>query len=154
MKTLLVYYSWTGNTRKLAQKITSKLKCDVEEIYEKHKRKGKLDYMVGGFQAMVGMKSGIEKPKKNPSDYDLVLLGGPVWAGRIAPALRAYLSQSKVIGNYAFFMSKGGGEHGKAVEGVETLTGKKPIAILAVKESELSEADISGFLQSLKAKSP
>ncbi len=154
MKTLLVYYSWTGNTRKLAQKITSKLKCDVEEIYEKNKRAGKIGFMLGGFQAVFGMKTDIEKPKKDPADYDLILIGGPVWAGRITPALRSYLAQTKNIKDYAYFCSKGGGEHDKAVGIVTELIGKKPKAVLAVKKSEVANADVSGFLEKLMPKSP
>lgn len=154
MKTLLVYYSWTGNTRKLAQKITSKLKCDVEEIYEKGKRKGKLNYMVGGFQAMLGMKSRIEKPKRNPSDYDLVLVGGPVWAGRITPAIRAYLSEAGEVKQYALFFSMGGEDFSEAVKNTAKIFGKEPIATLAVKESQMSKTDISPFLEKLKARGP
>jgi flavodoxin len=154
MKTLLVYYSWTGNTRKLAQKITSKLKCDVEEINEKKKRKGKIGFMLGGFQAVFGMKTKIDKPKKDPSKYDLVLLGSPVWSGRITPALRSYISETNGISNYAFFCSKGGGEHGKAIDIVAKLVGKKPKASLAVKKSDIAKADVSPFLKKLMAKSP
>jgi flavodoxin len=154
MKTLLVYYSWTGNTRKLAQKITSKLKCDVEEIYETKKRRGKLNYMIGGFQAVLGMKSSIEKPRKKPSEYDLVIIGTPVWAGRITPALRAYLSKAGTVPRYGLFMTKGGGDHSNAIKNMTGLAGGSPDAVLVVKESELPGADISGFLEKLKAKSP
>lgn len=153
MKTLLVYYSWTGNTRKLAQKITSKLKCDVEEIYEKGKRKGKLNYVIGGFEAMFGMKSRIEKPKRNPSEYDMVLLGGPVWAGRITPALRSYLSEVE-IKRYGLFLSMGGKDCSEAVKAVQKITGKKPVSVLAVRQSEMAGVDIKPFLAQLKAKSP
>ena len=153
MRILLVYYSWTGNTRKLAQRITSRLKCDVEEIYEKEKRKGKMNYLVGGFQALFGMKSRIEKPKRNPSDYDLVLLGGPVWNGRITPAVRSYLSDVK-INDYACFFSTGRGGHEKSARMVAEIVGKKPKAILAVESNEIGNADISGFMERLKAKSP
>ncbi len=153
MKTLLVYYSWTGNTRKLAQKITSKLKCDVEEIYEKEKRKGKLNYVMGGFEALLGTKSRIEEPKRNPADYEMVLLGGPIWAGRITPALRAYLSKVK-INRYGLFLSMGGQDCSEAVKNVEEIIGKKPVSVLAVRQSEMANADIKPFLGKLKAKSP
>ena len=154
MKILLVYYSWTGNTRKLAQKITSKLKCDVEEIYEAGRRRGKLGFMIGGFQASLGMKSKIEKPKKSPADYDFVIIGGPVWADRISPAMRSYLSQCGKIGEYAIFMTKGGGDHTKALKNVEEIIGRGPASSLVVKEKDIAGADIRGFLDKIMAKSP
>ena len=154
MKILLVYYSWSGNTRKLAQKITSKVKCDVEEIYETGKRDKRWVFLTGGFEALFGGKSRIEKPKRNPSDYDFVLLGGPVWAGRISPAMRSYLFQCGKVGDYAVFMTEKGDDPSKALKDLKEMVGKEPAASLIVREKDIAGADIQGFLGKIMVKSP
>jgi flavodoxin len=40
MKTLVVYYSRTGTTRKVAEAIAGILRCDIEEVVDTKKRSG------------------------------------------------------------------------------------------------------------------
>ena len=42
MKTLLVYYSRTDVTKKIAKMIQEKINCDIEEITDDDKYSGKL----------------------------------------------------------------------------------------------------------------
>jgi flavodoxin len=82
MKALLVYYSRTGNTHMIANTISESIKCDMEEIVEKDKRKGIIGYIKSGYQASRGKVVHIEDSKYEVSDYDLLIIGTPVWAGK------------------------------------------------------------------------
>ncbi|MFH2027554.1 MAG: hypothetical protein ABIJ08_00305 [Nanoarchaeota archaeon] len=89
MKTLITYYSRTGTTRKVANEIAVQLGCDTDEIIDKTKRSGPLGYITSGRDAMKKSLTEIET-KKDPSQYDLVIIGTPIWAWTMAPAIRTY----------------------------------------------------------------
>ena len=78
MKSLVVYYSRSGNTRFVAEKISQKIGGDIEEIIDKKRRKGPLGFVIGGFDATRGRKTDIAEMKKSPRDYDLIVLGTPI----------------------------------------------------------------------------
>lgn len=48
MKILITYYSRTGNTKNIAEKIKKTLNCDIEEIKEKVNRLGIWGYIQSG----------------------------------------------------------------------------------------------------------
>ena len=95
MKSLVVYYSRSGNTRFVAEKISQKIGGDIEEIIDKKRRKGPLGFVIGGFDATRGRKTDIAEMKKSPRDYDLIVVGTPMWNKRITPAVRTYIEDNK-----------------------------------------------------------
>ena len=52
MKTLVVFYSRTGTTKKVGENIAKILKCDSEEIFDTKDRMGVVGYMQAGKDAM------------------------------------------------------------------------------------------------------
>ncbi len=91
MKILIVYYSRTNVTKMIAEKLQKELKCDIEEISDNGNYNGKLGYLKGGMTASMSRTSDINPIAKNPSDYDLVIVGTPVWASNIATPVFTYL---------------------------------------------------------------
>ncbi|MFC7300197.1 flavodoxin family protein [Cognatiluteimonas weifangensis] len=108
-RTLIAYYSMTGNTRKIADELRTAMGADCEEIHEPRARRG-----VGGvLRAMVDTLARREPPiepvQRDPLDYDLLVLGGPVWAGRIAAPMRTYAHRYGALApEVAFFCTEGG----------------------------------------------
>lgn len=96
MKILIAFYSLTGNTKKIARAVTGAAGGEVMEIKIKREipEKGFWRYFWIGMQAI--MRSGLRPLEKNPNDYDLIFLGGPVWAGNFAPAIRSFLEKTKL----------------------------------------------------------
>ena len=147
-KILVVYYSRTGNTRKVGKMISKILKADSEEIIDKKNRSGILGWIFGGRDAM--MKKGTEiEYKKDPSKYNLVVIGTPIWVATVTPAIRTYLESNK-IKKVAFFCTYGGSS-GKSFDEMKKLS-KKPLATLGIKakELELHDAEIKVFCKNLK----
>ena len=102
MKTLLVYYSRTNVTKKIAEMIQKEINCDIEEITDNDKYAGKIGFMKGGMNASMGRTSKINPISKNPADYDLIIIGTPVWASNIATPVYTYLKKyEKDIKNVA-----------------------------------------------------
>jgi menaquinone-dependent protoporphyrinogen IX oxidase len=93
MKCLVVYYSRTGITRTVAQYVAEALGADVEELIDTKNRKGPLGFVIAGKDAAMKKLVPIEPPKYDPSRYDLVVVGSPVWANTMSSAVRAYLTE-------------------------------------------------------------
>ena len=96
MKTLIAYYSRTGTTRKVAEEISKQLNADIEEIIDLKNRKGAIGYIISGKDATLKKLTKIKELKKDPKDYDIVVIGTPVWAFSMAPAVRMYLKKAKI----------------------------------------------------------
>ena len=94
MKSLVVYYSRSNVTKKLAEDIAGKTDADIEEIKPKVNYQGKLGYARGGKDALREKIIDLEPLKYNPGDYDMVYLGAPVWAGKAANPLISYIKQN------------------------------------------------------------
>ncbi len=109
MKSLVVYYTRNGNTRFVAETIAAEIGADVEEVVDLKKRSGILGYLSGGRDARQGKETEIAPTKKSPADYDLIIFGSPIWAGRPAPAITTYLKKNDLSGKkVAVFFSQGG----------------------------------------------
>jgi flavodoxin len=126
MKSLVVYYSRTGKTRIVAEQIAKKLNADIEEIVDLKNRRGIIGYLSGGKDAMKKTLTKIKKSVKNPLGYDLVVIGTPIWASKMVPAVRTYLKNSK-IKKAAFFYTAGGSGSEKAFEDMKETIGKAKI---------------------------
>ena len=153
MKTLIVYYSRTKVTKKIAEMIQKELNCDVEEITDGEKYKGKIGYMKGGMNASMGRTSAINPVEKNPSDYDLVIIGTPVWASNMAPPVHTYLLKyNNHIKNMASFCTCISGGYEKTLEKIAEVSGKQQLStmFLTSKDIENPEEKIKTFITEIK----
>jgi flavodoxin len=89
--TLVVFYSRTGNTRRAAERLAKALDADLEEIREARDRAGMAGFLRSGYEAVARQCPPILPPRKAPRDYARVVLGTPVWAGRMASPVRSFL---------------------------------------------------------------
>lgn len=96
MKKLVVFYSYTGHTKMIAESIQQKLNWDILEI--KPVKPYSTDYqtVVDEEQnnSSVGKTPDIQKIDKNLNDYDEIIVGTPVWWYTIAPVIRTFLTQN------------------------------------------------------------
>lgn len=138
MRCLVVFYSLTGITKSVALKLGDFLHAEMEPIECESPYGGGLGYLRAAFHSLVGRDIAILPPKLRPSDYDLVVVGGPIWAGRIAPPLRAYLQQYHgQFKNVAHFVTHGGSSPARAFKQMEMIGGQRPIAIVAIREKHI-----------------
>ena len=122
LKTIIVYYSLTGNTKFVAEKIAQELDADLCEITDKNFKTGRMLYIKGGMAAMREKLSDI-KVEKSIEYYDLVIVGSPVWAGKIAPPVRTFLVNNNFSDKQlAFFVSIGGDKPQKTFENLKKTT--------------------------------
>jgi len=93
MKSLVVFYSRTGNTKFVAEEIAAELGADLEEIVDLKSRGGKIGWISAGRDASGNRQTRIGETKRDPKDYDLVVVGTPVWAWSPSAAVRTYLAK-------------------------------------------------------------
>ncbi len=123
MKALVVYYTLSGNSRFVAETIASELGADLEEVIDLKKRQGKLAFLSNGRDAGQGKETEIAPIKQNPADYDLVIIGGPIWNKSPTPAIRTYLGKTDLSGKkVGIFLSDSGFGLSDALKKTRALT--------------------------------
>jgi flavodoxin len=137
-KYLVAYYSWTGNTAKVAKAIAEKLGADIEEIRDAKPRKGMFAFIRSAFEASQQRQTVIAPRVKNPADYDVVVLGSPVWAQNMASPMRAYITREQAnVRQAAFFCTLGGAGGKTALAKMAALCRRASIADLQVDDPAL-----------------
>jgi flavodoxin len=97
-KVLVVYYSRDGHTQKAALMLAEKFGADTERLVDKKKRTGPVGNSSAGMDALADRLTVIEKLKKKPDDYDVVLIGTPSWFSNPTPAVRTFVKQYNLKG--------------------------------------------------------
>lgn len=155
MKTLIVFYSRTGVTKKLAQKLALELGADMEELIDKENRSGALGYLKSGRDARRKKLALLEPTRYNPADYEQVIIGTPVWANTMACAVRTYINEHKSeIKQIALFTTRGGESMDKANKYMTELSGLAPRAELSLTSKEvmrdMGQEKINEFISLVK----
>ena len=155
MNTLLVYYSRTGTTKKVAEAITKNLNCQVEEILSVKDRKGAMGYIVSGKEATMKTPAEIEETKIDSAQFDCVIIGTPIWAWNVSSPVRAYLVANKgKFKKVAFFCTQGGSGDSRAFLEMEKICAVKPESSLTLLTKEVVVGDfeekVKDFCRGLK----
>jgi len=148
---LVVFYSRTGITKKIAESISTEMNCEYEEIIDTKKRKGRfIGFIKSGFAATREKLTIIKKIQKDPEIYDVVILGTPIWNKRMTPAIRTYITENKNrFKSVAFFCTMGGRGGPETFESMAKLCEKSPVSTLAIIrkdiKNELHRDEIKNF---------
>jgi hypothetical protein len=86
----VVYFTRTGNSRRAAEKIASKLSVKALEITDDMNWDGVAGFVKGGYYASTGRDVEINVPE-GLDDADELIVVTPLWAGRPAPAINTFL---------------------------------------------------------------
>ena len=95
MKSAIVYYSYTGNTHRVAQFISDILKDRGEEVIPVRIRplKEEAGFLAQCRDAFFGKKPELYRTLLDLRDFERIIIGSPVWAFKPAPAINAYLDK-------------------------------------------------------------
>jgi flavodoxin len=156
MQALVVYYSRTGHTKKIGDELAKALPADAEEIVDTANRAGPVGWLMSGREGSGRKLATIQPVKKDPANYDIVVIGTPVWAANMSSPVRTYISENKAkFKNIAFFCTEGSTGSEKTFAEMEEVIGKKPKATLTITTADLksgSDADkMKKFADDIKA---
>lgn len=135
---LVVFYSHSGNTRAVGSEIAQALGADVDEIKLSGESQGALRLASHGLDAVAGRSAAILPPRKDPAQYDLVIIGGPVYGMTVSSPVRAYLNQQKAaLKRVAFFTTSMSHRYQSTLDKMGEIVGQTPVGVLGVPGSEL-----------------
>lgn len=93
-KTLIIYYSLTGNTKDIALKIQSFTNADIYEIKPKEKiKQGPSLYITSKKQISSGKYPEIINDFPNIDEYNTIFVGSPIWWYTAAPVVLEFLKE-------------------------------------------------------------
>ncbi|WP_051624313.1 flavodoxin family protein [Clostridium akagii] len=143
-KILVVFYSKTSTTKKVAECISRELNCDIEEIVDLKKRTGIIGYVKCLVDALLKRKTPIKACIYDPENYDIVVLGSPVWASHITPALKAYITKNNSkFKKIAYFCTQLSNcyKSFKISDEIERFSRNKPIGRLKVSREDIKNKE-------------
>ena len=109
MASAILYYSLTGTTKAMAEKQAAETGADVFEIREVKNRNGFTAFIPGCPQARGAKSSAIVPPEVDLAAYDEIVIMGPIWAGRPAPAVNAMAGLLPAGKTVSIICTAGGG---------------------------------------------
>ena len=113
MKELVLFYSWSGNTRKIAEKFAQENSLDICEVIAVKKPNKLRDYTVGIVKAIKGSGFAIKPLDVKFEDYGVINIFAPVWAGVFAPAMNSAVKTIPQGKNVKIFMVSQSGKSEK-----------------------------------------
>ncbi|MDO9316248.1 MAG: flavodoxin [Burkholderiaceae bacterium] len=155
MRVLVVFFANSGHTRYVASEIARRCGAEMEEILDARPHAGACEALRYIRDSLIGATPPIEAALKDPADFDLVILGTPVWAWRVASPMRSYVRHNaQRFKQVAFFCTEGGVGDQLVFTEFGHLCGRTPIATYQVIEPYLSEpiqqAPLLEFMARLK----
>jgi len=97
VKSLILYYSHSGNTARMAQKfwniLKSKGESNLHELRYSDRKRNRIRHLLARF---IPALASLENVPYEATDYDLLCIGAPAWGGRPAPLVCKYI---KSLGN-------------------------------------------------------
>lgn len=111
MSLLIVYYSYGGNTGKIAEEVHAALGGDIAEIRTATPYTGTYDEVVdqGQREVETGFKPQILPLGVSVDGYDDIIIGTPVWWYTFAPAVKTFLEANKWEGKRVYPFATNGG---------------------------------------------
>jgi len=107
VKTIVIYYSNKGSNRYLAEKISKSFSCELENI------RPRLNIFL---LFLMNIHLGIRPMKYNISEYDKIILCGPIWMGKFIPPLRSFVKKYNKKINKLIFVTCCGSTYEKKDE--------------------------------------
>jgi formylglycine-generating enzyme required for sulfatase activity/flavodoxin len=126
-KVLIVFYSWGGNTRGIANEIKRQTNAELFEIKLTNPYSNSYNTVLEEAQRDQnrGARPKIEGTVKDFSSYDIILLGYPNWWASIPMPIATFLEQYDTSGKTIIpFCSHGGGRFGQSLSAISKLAPK------------------------------
>jgi flavodoxin len=144
-KVLVVYYSLTGNTARVARDIAARTGADLESLRDPSHGTGFFGFMKASLDALRGHVPKVGPLTRDIAGYDLTIIGTPVWARRMTPAIRAYLQIVRgKLRRVAFFVTSGDTDVVFLLPALEKAAGTRAVATAGFNQRELKDPDVYG----------
>jgi len=142
---LIVYFSHSGNTRKIAKQIYTNIGGDLVEIETIDKYPADHNEILEQARKEInaGYKPALKTKIENITEYTVFFLGYPNWWGTIPTPVSAFLAEHDLSGKtIAAFCTHGSGGLARTVEAIKkTCPDSKVLDALGIGSSRVNEAE-------------
>ncbi len=146
MKTLIIYYSESQNTKRVAETLSLQLDTDIIRIEDTKKRTGIFNKFNSSIDAFRENKTEIRPSTIDISNYELIYIGTPTWASNPTPAIITLIDSLDLKGKdvvlFATMSSSGGKNTIKRMQEKVEIRGARVIETFTLKTKDKSLAQI------------
>ncbi|HOK29224.1 MAG TPA: flavodoxin [bacterium] len=152
---LIAYFTWSGNTRRIAELIHSKVDGTLVEIQPEVSYPRSYNVVVNQAKREISMshKPPLKTKIEHIESYDIIFVGSPNWWGTIAPPVATFLLGYDLRGKTIVpFSTHGGGGQGRiSVDIAKLCPGSTILKGFSIYGGELgrAEAMISAWLREI-----
>jgi flavodoxin len=155
-RTLIAFHSRTGYTRRVAQALADRLNADLDEIRIVQPLDGRIGYLMCAIEAMTGLAPALRPARRDPTNYELIVVGTPVWFWSLSSPVRSWLEQHPLRGRrFGFFCTMGGSGASCVFSTMTELAGDTAVATLALTDHQIDAGfdaqQLEGFVRELRA---
>lgn len=149
MKILVIYFSFSGNNRLLAEHLSKRIGCDICAITEK-KRRTILTIIL---DMLFKRESKIETLEFSVVNYDHIILVAPIWDSKLANPMKTLIKSEKTAFSNYSFISFCGYERSAQKENItkelSDLTSRSPKTVSELKISDLIPSEKGNSIKTI-----
>ena len=147
-KVLVVVYSYTGTSRRVAQLLCSQQGWRLEEIAEVRARRGASGRLRCLLDSLFRRRPRISYDGPPPRDFDVVVLVSPIWGLHLAGPMRSFVARRRDhLPEVAVVSVMGGRGAPNAVAEIGRIVGRAPILSTAFTKREVDNSSFATRLQ-------
>ena len=155
MRTVIIYYSRSGRTQRLAEDVQARFGCGIERIVTQKDFSGFMGFLRIAREAKKEHPFEIQTFRIDPDQLDLVVVGTPIWGGNVSTPVRDILARYKGhLRAVAFLATYGSSDPGPAFKAMEEACGRPPVATLGVSNRRLRNnaysEDLERFIEAVR----
>lgn len=139
MKTIIIYFSYTGKTKKFAEEKAALEDADILALELQMRRGNFLTYTAGSLAARGHKKAKLRPYKVNLSQYEKIIIGMPIWAGNPAPAMNNILQEIPKDKKVELIFTSGSGNSRKSGEYVKSVLSQRHVKVIRVTDVKASD---------------
>lgn len=148
-KVLVVVYSYTGTSRRVAELLSSQQGWPLGTVAEIRPRRGAEGNLRCILDSLLRRRPPVRYDGPPPEDFDLVVLVAPIWLLRLAGPMRSFVGRSgRALRRVAVLSVMGGQGAPNAAAEIAALCGSTPLLAAAVTQREADDGSCAGLLQS------
>jgi hypothetical protein len=145
---LVIVYSYTGTSRRVAELLCSQQSWRMAEISDARPRSGALGSWRCMLDSFFRRQPAVRYDGPPPSDFDAVVLVSPIWMLQLAGPMRSFVARQRDrLPDVAVLSVMGGQGAPNAAAEIGKLLGRAPILSSSVTMREVDDGSCAGRLQ-------
>jgi menaquinone-dependent protoporphyrinogen IX oxidase len=147
-RTLIVCYSNTGTSRRVAELLASQFKWPCGEISEQHSRTGTAGMLRCVVDSLLRRHPAIRYEGPAPRDFETVVLIAPIWLYRLAGPMRSFVrDHAPGLKRVAVISVMGGQGATNAFSEIDQILGHPPVLSTSFTAREVDDGSYSSGLE-------